>query len=78
MDDRGWYKRNYEAINTPIETIKRLKEEEREIEASGGNLLMLMWGNVALFAKFIKIKVRITLWPAPMQHISSPGGKVYY
>lgn len=31
MDDRGWYMRNYKAINTPDETIKRLKEEE------GGN-----------------------------------------
>lgn len=64
------------AINTPDETIKRLRKEEGEMGTREGNLLMWMWGNVALYAEFIKKEVGITL-PLPflMQHISSPDGK---
>lgn len=56
MDDRGWYMRDYKAINTPDETIKRLKEGEGEMGTSEGNLLMWIWGNIAFYATFIKRK----------------------
>lgn len=54
MDDRGWYTWDYIAINTPDETIKRIKEEEGEMGTSEGNLLMWMWGEWSFVSQIHK------------------------
>lgn len=41
------------AINTSDETIKKVREGKREMGTSDSDLLMWMWRNVALYAKFI-------------------------
>lgn len=50
MDDRGWYMWGYKAINTPDETIKRLKQEEMGTSESN----LLMWEKYPIYARFIR------------------------